>query len=52
METTAGMPSASDRAYVHVKRGILNGTDPWGRFFTEGEIPEAVGVSWRPPATS
>jgi len=48
METTAGMPSASDRAYAHVKRGILDGTHAGGQFFTEGEVAEAVGVSRTP----
>ncbi|HEY8882702.1 MAG TPA: GntR family transcriptional regulator [Dermatophilaceae bacterium] len=48
MEATAGMPSASDRAYAHVKRGILDGTHAGGQFFTEGEVAEAVGVSRTP----
>jgi len=48
METTAGMPSAADRAYAHVKGGILDGTHPGGQFFTEGEVAEAVGISRTP----
>jgi DNA-binding GntR family transcriptional regulator len=52
MKTTAGMSSPSERAYVHAKRGILDGTHPVGQFFTEGEIAEAVGVSGRPPAST
>jgi DNA-binding GntR family transcriptional regulator len=52
MKTTAGMSSPSERAYVHAKRGIMDGTHPVGQFFTEDETAEAVGVSWRPPATS
>lgn len=42
------MPSASERAYAHVKRGILDGTNAGGEFFTEGEVAEAVGVSRTP----
>ena len=36
-----GQPSASERAYAHVKGGILDGT-------LEGEVAEAVGVSRTP----
>jgi DNA-binding GntR family transcriptional regulator len=42
------MPSAADRAYTHVKRGILDGTHPGGQFFTEGEVAAAIGVSRTP----
>jgi DNA-binding GntR family transcriptional regulator len=42
------MPSASDRAYTHVKRAILDGTHVEGQFFTEGEVAAAVGVSRTP----
>lgn len=42
------MQSASDRAYAHVKRGILDGTRAGGQFFTEGEVAEAEGVSRTP----
>src|SRR5450759_5164845 len=48
MKGTGGMPSASDRAYAHLKRGILDGTQAEGQFFTEGEVAEAVGVSRTP----
>jgi DNA-binding GntR family transcriptional regulator len=48
METTSGMPSASERTYIHLKRGILDGTHPGGEFFTEGEVAEAVGLSRTP----
>jgi len=48
METTVGMPSASDRAYAHVKSGILDGTHAGGEFFTEGEVAKAVGISRTP----
>jgi len=48
MEPTVGMPSASDRAYAHLKSGILDGTQAGGQFFTEGEVAEAVGVSRTP----
>lgn len=48
MKATSGMPSASDRAYAHVKGGILDGTNAGGQFFTEGEVAEAVGVSRTP----
>src|SRR5664279_6555117 len=43
-----GQPSASERAYAHVKSGILDGTHTGGQFFTEGEVAEAVGVSRTP----
>ena len=42
------MLSASDRAYAHVKAGILDGTRSGGQFFTEGQIAEAVGISRTP----
>ena len=45
---TPGTPSASERAYAHVKRGILDGTREGGQFFTEGEVADAVGVSRTP----
>lgn len=48
MQKAVGLPSASDRAYAHVKRGILDGTQSGGQFFTEGEVAEAVGVSRTP----
>lgn len=48
MGATTGTPSAADRAYAHVKGGILDGTHPGGQFFTEGEVAEAVGVSRTP----
>ena len=48
MEKKVGIPSASNRAYAHVKRGILGGTHTAGQFFTEGEVAEAVGVSRTP----
>src|SRR5665811_663463 len=48
MEPTVGMPSASDRAYAHLKSGILDGTQAGGQFFTDGEVAEAVGVSRTP----
>jgi DNA-binding GntR family transcriptional regulator len=44
----AGQPSASERAYAHVKGGILDGTREGGQFLTEGEVAEAVGVSRTP----
>lgn len=48
MKSPKGIPSASDRAYTHVKSGILNGTNAGGQFFTEGEVADAVGVSRTP----
>src|SRR5680860_948417 len=48
MKATSGMPSASARAYAHVKGGILDGTNAGGQFFTEGEVAEAIGVSRTP----
>ena len=48
METTAATPSASERAYAHVKQGILDGTRAGGEFFTEGGVADAIGVSRTP----
>ncbi|MGH3502714.1 MAG: GntR family transcriptional regulator [Nocardioidaceae bacterium] len=40
--------SAADRAYAHVKDGILNGSYPGGTFLTEGQIATDVEVSRTP----
>jgi len=48
MEATAAEQSASDRAYAHVKRGILDGTHAGGQFLTEGEVAAVVGMSRTP----
>ena len=48
MDTTTGMPSASERTYAHLKRSILDGTHAGGALVTEGEVAEAVGVSRTP----
>ena len=41
-------PSASDRAYRHVKDRVLDGTLPGGDLISEGEIADALGVSRTP----
>jgi DNA-binding GntR family transcriptional regulator len=41
-------PSASERAYRHVKERILEGTLPGGELISEGEIAEALGMSRTP----
>ncbi len=41
-------PSASDRAYRHVKQQILDGVLPGGELISEGEIAEALGMSRTP----
>jgi DNA-binding GntR family transcriptional regulator len=41
-------PSASDRAYRHVKEQILDGVLPGGELISEGEIAEALGMSRTP----
>src|SRR4051812_37012996 len=41
-------PSASERAYKHVKGRVLDGTLPGGELITEGEIAEALGMSRTP----
>src|ERR1700754_1298928 len=41
-------PSASDRAYRHVKEQILDGALPGGELISEGEIAEALGMSRTP----
>lgn len=41
-------PSATTRAYQHVKRAILEQLYPGGTLLTEAEIAEAVGVSRTP----
>ncbi|MGZ4653823.1 GntR family transcriptional regulator [Oryzihumus sp.] len=48
MDTSSGMPSASERTYAHLKRSILDGTHAGGVLVTEGEVAEAVGVSRTP----
>ncbi|RNI21707.1 GntR family transcriptional regulator [Flexivirga caeni] len=40
--------SASDKAYEHVKTGILAGDIPPGTFVTEGRLAEEIGVSRTP----
>ena len=41
-------PSASERAYRHVKERVLNGKLPGGELISEGEIAEALGMSRTP----
>jgi DNA-binding GntR family transcriptional regulator len=41
-------PSASGRAYRHVKERVLDGTLPGGELISEGEIAEALGMSRTP----
>ncbi|WP_028058103.1 GntR family transcriptional regulator [Candidatus Solirubrobacter pratensis] len=41
-------PSASERAYKHVKDRVLTGKLPGGELISEGEIAEALGVSRTP----
>jgi DNA-binding GntR family transcriptional regulator len=41
-------PSASDRAYRHVKDRVLDGTLPGGELISEGEIADALGISRTP----
>src|SRR6478609_8224263 len=48
MDTSTGMPSASERTYAHLKRSILDGTHAGGVLVSEGEIATAVGVSRTP----
>jgi len=48
MTRPPGTPSASERAYAHVKQGILEGTREGGQFFTEGEVAQAMGLSRTP----
>src|SRR5699024_2982813 len=40
--------SAADRAYGHVKSGVLGGAYPGGELLTEGGIAESVGCSRTP----
>lgn len=40
--------SASDKAYEHVKGGILAGDIPPSTFLTEGQLAEEVGISRTP----
>jgi DNA-binding GntR family transcriptional regulator len=41
-------PSASERAYRHVKDRVLTGKLPGGELISEGEIAEALGISRTP----
>jgi DNA-binding GntR family transcriptional regulator len=41
-------PSASERAYRHVKERVLNGRLPGGELISEGEIAEALDMSRTP----
>src|SRR5215475_2438260 len=41
-------PSASERAYKHVKDRVLTGKLPGGELISEGEIADALGVSRTP----
>jgi DNA-binding GntR family transcriptional regulator len=41
-------PSASERAYRHVKERVLEGTLPGGELISEGEIAEALAMSRTP----
>jgi DNA-binding GntR family transcriptional regulator len=43
-----GMPTATERAYLHTKARVLDGTYPGGALITEGDVSEAVGVSRTP----
>src|SRR3954471_3070158 len=40
--------SASERAYRHVKSGVLDGTIPGGELLSENEIAEQLGMSRTP----
>ncbi len=42
------VPSASERAYRHVKEQVLEGALPGGELISEGEIAEALGMSRTP----
>src|SRR6059058_2204308 len=44
----ARAPSASERAYRHVKERVLDGRLPGGELITEGEVAEALGISRTP----
>src|SRR5262249_6403115 len=41
-------PSASERAYKHVKEQVLDGVLPGGELISEGEVAEALGMSRTP----
>ena len=41
-------PSASERAYKHVKDRVLNGKLPGGELISEGDIADELGVSRTP----
>jgi DNA-binding GntR family transcriptional regulator len=41
-------PSASERAYRHVKEQVLDGVLPGGELISEGEVAEALGMSRTP----
>src|ERR1700759_5016800 len=41
-------PSASERAYRHVKERVLSGKLPGGELISEGEIADELGVSRTP----
>jgi DNA-binding GntR family transcriptional regulator len=45
---TERVPSASERAYRHVKEQVLEGRLPGGELISEGEIAEALGMSRTP----
>lgn len=45
---TAAEPPAADRAYRHVKAGLLDGTYPDGHLLSEGEIAAALEMSRTP----
>jgi len=40
--------SASERAYLHVKSGVLDGSIPGGELISENEIAERLGMSRTP----
>ena len=45
---TEHQPPASERAYEHIKQGILSGALPGGTFITEGTLAEEIGISRTP----
>lgn len=47
-EAPAPEPPAADRAYRHVKTGLLDGTYPDGHLLSEGEIATALNMSRTP----
>ena len=48
MSTASPAVSASERAYQHVKHGVLHGSLDGGELIAEGQIAEALGISRTP----